>query len=166
MVLEFLQEGLEKKLKPATLRRQIAALDLVLSARSQSNLARHPLIGKFLKGATTRCPPQSHRFPTWNLPSVLRALTKPPFEPIREVDLTWVQLKSIFLVAITSVRRISELGELSCLPNFCTFHKDKVVLRLDPSFVPKVSSRFHIIQEISLPSVHGQATVWRKTGTH
>lgn len=51
---------------------------------------------------------------------------KPPFEPLQEVDLKWVQVKTIFLVAITSARRISEVGALSCHPNLCSFHKDKV----------------------------------------
>lgn len=58
----------------------------------------------------------------------------------------------IFLVAITSARRISELGALSCHPNLCIFHRDKVVLRMDPSFVPTVATRFHTSQELCLPS--------------
>lgn len=151
-ILEFLQDGLDKGLKPATLRRQVAALDSVLSILSSVTFSRHPLIGKFLKGAAAKSPPQRHRFPTWDLNVVLRALTKPPFEPIQEVGLKWLRWKTIFLVAITSARRISELGALSCHPDLCIFHKDKVVLRTDPSFVPKVSSRFHLSQELALPS--------------
>lgn len=152
LVLDFLQEGLNRKLRPATLRRQVTAIDSVLSVHNGNSLARHSLIQRFLKGVTLQSPPQRHRYPTWSLELVLRALMRGPFEPIREVDLKWVRLKTIFLVAITSARRVSELGALSCHPNLCSFQKDKVVLRLDPSFLPKVLSDFHRNQEISLPS--------------
>lgn len=63
-----------------------------------------------------------------------------------------VRLKTIFLVAITSARRVSELGALSCRSNLCVFHRDKVVLHLEPSFRPKVAFKFHYASEIVLPS--------------
>ncbi|CAJ0934786.1 unnamed protein product [Ranitomeya imitator] len=57
-----------------------------------------------------------------------------------------------FLVAITSIRRVSELAALSCRPPFLVIHQDKVVLRLPPSFLPKVVSTFHLNEDIVLPS--------------
>lgn len=59
--------------------------------------------------------------------------------------------KVLFLVAITSTRRISELSALSVAKHLCIFHKYKVVLRTDPSFLPKVLSHFHVQQELVLP---------------
>lgn len=115
-------------------------------------MARHPLIQRFLKGEESLSPPQIHRFPTWKLNVVLHALTKSPFEPLHNTGLKWVRLKTIFFVVITSARRSSELGALSCHPNLCIFHKDKVVLWMNPSFIPKVYTKFHMGQEISLPS--------------
>lgn len=56
---------------------------------------------------------------------VLTALTKPSFE-LREVALKRVCLKTIFLVALTLARRISEMGGLSSNPNICIFYKDKL----------------------------------------
>ncbi|XP_013912125.1 PREDICTED: dystrophin-like, partial [Thamnophis sirtalis] len=44
-----------------------------------------------------------------------------------------------FLVAITSAKRVSELTALLVRQDFCVFHSDRMVLRLDPSFIPKVS---------------------------
>lgn len=76
----------------------------------------------------------------------------PPFEPMNQVDLKWVKLKTIFLVAITSARRVSELGALSSRSDLCEFHRDKVVLRPDPTFRPKIASTFHMGLDISLPS--------------
>lgn len=60
-------------------------------------------------------------------------------------------MKTIFLVAVTSARRILELSALSCRPDLCVFHSDRVVLRPDPTFIPKVLSSFHAAQEICLP---------------
>lgn len=54
VLLEFLQDGLDKGLKPATLRRQLAALDSVLSVHWPSTFFGHPLMGKFLKGAVAK----------------------------------------------------------------------------------------------------------------
>ncbi|CAJ0928487.1 unnamed protein product [Ranitomeya imitator] len=58
-----------------------------------------------------------------------------------------------FLVAITSIRRVSELAALSCHSPFLVLHQDKVVLRPVPSFLPKVVSAFHINEDIVLPSL-------------
>lgn len=102
MILDFLQDSLRKKLRLATLRRQVAALDSVLSLDGRKTLARHLLIQRFLKGAEALSPPQIHRFPTWKFNVVLHALTKSPFEPIHDVHLKWVNLKTIILVVITS----------------------------------------------------------------
>uniref|UniRef100_A0A8D0HP65 AKT interacting protein n=1 Tax=Sphenodon punctatus TaxID=8508 RepID=A0A8D0HP65_SPHPU len=46
----------------------------------------------------------------------------------------------VFLIAVTSARRVSEIGALSIDPAFCVFRKESVLLRLDPTFLPKSSS--------------------------
>lgn len=107
---------------------------------------------QFLKGAAKLRPSPVHRYPTWDRPKVLPAVTKSPFEPIRTISMQFLMMKVAFLIAITSVRRISELGALSVAEGLCTFYKDRVVLRLDPSFTPKVGSCFHWSQEIVLPN--------------
>ncbi|XP_060537977.1 uncharacterized protein LOC132709142 [Pantherophis guttatus] len=151
-VIEFLQEGLVSGLSPNTLRRQVAALSTVLSGSSSEPLSRDSLIRQFLRGATNIRPPTIHRYPSWDLPKVLRALTGPPFEPLRDVSLKYLSFKVAFLVAVTSARRISEMAALSIRKELCIFHQDRVVLRLDPSFIPKVNSVFHRAQEVVLPN--------------
>ena len=44
---------------------------------------------------------------------VLNVLNKPPFEPLNEVDIKYVTLKTVFLIAVTSGRRVSEIHALS-----------------------------------------------------
>lgn len=153
-------------MRPATLRQQTAALDSVYSLKIHlsPSLNRHPLVQKFLKGATLLRPAVLHRFPTCHLNTVLRSLMVPPFEPMGEVDLKWVHLKLIFLVVITLARRVSELPALSCKLDSCVFHRDKVVLRTDPTFRPKVMSPFHMKLPCHL-SVHTPAISRNADGT-
>lgn len=92
-------------------------------------------------------------FPFWVLSLVLWALVAPPFEPLSEVDVKFVTLKVVFLVATTLARRLGELGALMAREPFLSFSDDGVVLRLDSAFVPKVSSQFHRSQELVLPAL-------------
>ncbi|XP_013914424.1 PREDICTED: uncharacterized protein LOC106543051, partial [Thamnophis sirtalis] len=137
--LDFLQEGLDKGLAVSTQRRQVAALSTILARSSSRSLSQHPQIKSFLKGAVNISPPAVHRYPSWDLPFVLKALTKAPFEPLRTTSLRHLTIKTAFLVAITSARRVSELAALSVRQDLCVVHPDRVILRLDPSFTPKIN---------------------------
>ena len=53
--------------------------------------------------------------PTWCLELVLAALTKALFEPIKTCRLKYLIWKTVFLVAVTSGRRASELHTLCCM---------------------------------------------------
>ncbi|XP_070803767.1 uncharacterized protein [Pituophis catenifer annectens] len=151
-ILEFLRDGFDRGLAHSTLRRHVAALSTALSSPSGRPLTQHPVIKKFLRGARLLRPSSIHRYPTWDLPKVLNALTETPFEPLRTVHLRFLTLKVVFLIAITSARRISELAALSVREDLCVFRPDTVILRLDPSFIPKVNSPFHRAQEVILPN--------------
>lgn len=93
-------------------------------------------------------------------------MTEPSFEPLRQVSLCLLSFKVLFLIAITSARRISELAALSIRGDLCIFHSDKIVLRLDPTFLPKVNSTFHRAQELVLPNFCPQPSHrWNALGT-
>lgn len=54
-------------------------------------------------------------------------------------------MKVVFLVAVTLARRVSEYTAMMADPFYMVFHKDKISLRLNPKFLPKVvSSEFHL----------------------
>ena len=88
----------------------------------------------------------------WDLSLVLNALTRAPFEPLHEASLKWISLKISFLLAIMSGRRISDLQSLSCKDPLLRILEDRVVIRPDPFYLPKVSSNFHRSQEVVLPT--------------
>ncbi|XP_053121856.1 uncharacterized protein LOC128331889 [Hemicordylus capensis] len=166
-LLQFLQDGLDKGLKPNTLKRQAALLLGLISGRPQESLSSYPHLRRFLRGATLLSPPVIHRFPSWDLHLVLSALQHPPFEPISSIPLETLSEKLAFLVAITSARRISELRSLSVDKAFCVFQKEAVRLIPDPFVCTKVPSIFHQSQDIFLPSfcprpVHEREKLWHK----
>uniref|UniRef100_A0A803JK98 Reverse transcriptase domain-containing protein n=1 Tax=Xenopus tropicalis TaxID=8364 RepID=A0A803JK98_XENTR len=147
-VLDFLQSGLHKGLRLGSLKSQISALSILF----QERIAHHNDIRTFLQGVSRIKPPFRHPVPPWDLNLVLNALTEPPFEPLDSADLCVLTWKTVFLIAISSIRRVSELSALSCSPPFLIFQEDRAVLRTAPGFLPKVVSPFHINTEISLPS--------------
>ncbi len=51
--------------------------------------------------------------PTWDLPTVLRALKSPPFEPLQSVELRPLMLRIALLLALASVKHMGDLHALS-----------------------------------------------------
>ncbi|XP_069820999.1 uncharacterized protein [Dendropsophus ebraccatus] len=147
-LLAFLQAGLDAGLALSSLKGQVSALSVFF----QRPLASVPQVRTFLQGVARIAPPYRHPVPPWDLNLVLDAMQSPPFEPLQEVPLAILSFKVAFLVAVTSVRRISELAALSCRPPLLVLHQDKAVLRPVASFQPKVVSPFHLNEDIVLPS--------------
>ncbi|XP_073437645.1 uncharacterized protein [Dendrobates tinctorius] len=144
----FLQSGLDAGLSLSTLKGQVSAL-AILFQKDQASL---PQVKTFLQGVAHVAPPHHSPIDPWDLNLVLGALQKAPFEPIQDIPLSLLSWKVAFLIAITSIRRVSELAALSCRSPYLILHQDKVVLRPVPSFLPKVVSPFHINEDIVLPS--------------
>ena len=53
-----------------------------------------------------------HPVPEWDLGLVMTILRKPPFEPIRKIDLKHLTLKTVFLLTLASGNRRSEIHAL------------------------------------------------------
>jgi hypothetical protein len=97
--------------------------------------------------------------PTWRLELVLAALNKGPFEPLNVADLKHLTWKAVFLVAITSARRVSELQALCHMEPYTVFRDSGVTLATNSGFVPKVNSAFHTSQVLELPALHGETSL-------
>ncbi|CAJ0967240.1 unnamed protein product [Ranitomeya imitator] len=147
-LLAFLQAGLDSGLALSSLKGQVSALSILF----QKTLASRPQVKTFFQGVAHAVPPFRAPVEAWDLNLVLDVLKVSPFEPLREIPLSVLSWKVAFLVAITSIRRVSELAALSCRPPFLVIHQDKVVFRPPPSFLPKVVSTFHLNEDIVLPS--------------
>ncbi|XP_071969993.1 uncharacterized protein [Engystomops pustulosus] len=147
-ILEFLQAGFDMGLKTSTLKVQIAALSVFFD----SSLADHRWIKRFVKATVRIRPSVKPSVAPWDLSLVLNFLTGPQFEPIESVSLRNLTLKTAFLIAITTARRIGEIQALSINEPYCLISDDRIILTLDPNFVPKVCTAFHRNQEVVLPS--------------
>ena len=144
-VLEFLQSLLDRGRTPSTLKVYVAAISCRHSNVDGVAVGSHRLVSLFLRGARRLHPPTIPRAPAWDLPLVLSALCRPPFEPLPQAALRWVSLKTVFLLAIASAKRVSELHALSVCASCLRWHPDGSGVTLWPNaaFLPKVLSRFH-----------------------
>ena len=86
----------DRKLQPGT-------IDGYRSAIADENLTR--LLDSFHRDR-----PKGRRgIPSWNLSLVLHHLTKAPFEPLKEASLKHLTFKTVFLLALGSAKRRSEI---------------------------------------------------------
>ena len=77
--------------------------------------------------------------PQWDLGIVLEALSKPPYEPLRETSLKHLTLKTVFFLAVASAGRRSELQALRFVQNYMQFklRGAGVTLYFSPEFMRK-----------------------------
>ena len=69
----------------------------------------------------------------------LEALSKPPYEPLLEASLKHLTLKTVFLIAISSAGRHSELRALMFHPKYIQFKpKGVVIIILAHTFMRKI----------------------------
>ena len=66
-----------------------------------------------MRSFTKFCSAREIRPPEWDVTLVLSSLTKAPYEPLRQVSLRSVTLKTSFLLALASAKRVGELHGVS-----------------------------------------------------
>ncbi|KAE8618780.1 hypothetical protein XENTR_v10009500 [Xenopus tropicalis] len=146
-ILHFLQNGFDMNLSITSLKVQTSAL----AALFHKQWALMPEVRLFFQALQRIKPPIRDPTPSWDLNLVLAYLQHKPFEPLESANLKDLTLKTVFLIAIASARRVSELAALSSKFPWLKFHQDKAVLRTNPSFIPKMATTFHLNQEIVIP---------------
>ncbi|KAI2646019.1 ORF V: Enzymatic polyprotein [Labeo rohita] len=140
VVLSFLQDKLERRLSPSTLKVYVAAIAAYHDAVDGLSLGKHHLIVRFLRGARRLNPPRSHLIPSWDLSVVLLGLRRAPFEPLASVELKYLSLKTSLLITFTSIKRVGDLHAFSVSESCLEFGPadSHVTLRPRPGYVPKV----------------------------
>ncbi len=157
VVLSFLQERLERRLSPSTLKVYVAAIAAHHDAVDGRSLGKHDLIVRFLKGARRMNPSRPPLVPSWDLSIVLAGLQRGPFEPLDSVELKFLSLKTALLTALTSIKRVGDLQAFSVSEECLVFGLvySHVVLRPRPGYVPKVPTmpfRDQVVNLQALPS--------------
>ncbi len=137
VVLSFLQERLERRLSPSTLKVYVAAIAAHHDAVDGRSLGKHDLIVSFLKGARRMNPTRPPLVPSWDLSIVLAGLQRGPFELLDSVELKFLSLKTALL---TALKWVGDLQAFSVSEECLVFGPvySHVVLRPRPGYVPKV----------------------------
>ncbi len=140
VVVSFLQDGLEWRLSPSTLKVYIAAIGAHHNAVDSKSVGKHDLVIRFLRGVRRLNPPHLHLIPSRDLPSVLAAFKEEPFKSLQSVELKFLLLKTVLLTALALVKRVGDLLAFSIDDSYLEFGPadSHVVLRPRPGYVPKV----------------------------
>ena len=108
-VADFLMYLFEdKKLQPSTIDGYRSAIADKLGDTSV-NISKDDNLTRFLDSFHRDRPKGRRGIPSWNLSLVLHQLTKAPFEPLREASLKHLTFKTVFLLALGSGKRRSEI---------------------------------------------------------
>ncbi len=139
-VLSFLQQGLERRLSPSTLKVYVAAISAHHDPVEGRSVGKHDLVIRFLRGARRLNPPRPPSLPSWDLALVLRALQIAPFEPLQSVELKFLSMKTLLLTALASIKRVGDLQAFSVDESCLEFGPadSSATLRPRPGYVPKV----------------------------
>ena len=98
----------EKNLQPGTIDGYRSAIADKLGS-SSLNVGKDENLTRLLDSFHRDRPKGRRGIPSWNLSLVLHQLTKPPFEPLRKASLKHLTFKTVFLLALGSGKRRSEI---------------------------------------------------------
>lgn len=154
-VLDFLAEK-ARTCQCSTVRGYVTAISARHDLIQGKPLAGLRVVGKFLKGLQALHPPKRDLVPPWSLELVLRSLKGRFYEPLGSAALKDLTFKTLFLVAIASARRVSELQALCHAAPYLAFSSRGVTLSLRAGFIPKVSTPFNSQAVLHLPALHDE----------
>ena len=126
----------EKNLQPSTIEGYRSAIADKLGNTS-INVGKDDNLTRLLDSFHRDRPKGRRGVPAWNLSLVLHQLTKAPFEPLRKASLKHLTFKTVFLLALASGKRRSEIH--AWLKKNIRHQADwsKVSLYPSPSFLAK-----------------------------
>ena len=154
LVLRFLQSLLDSGKASSTVRLYSVAISAYHELVGGVSVGRHPLVSQFVRGAYRLRPGRTLRAPSWDLSLVLRSLTQAPYEPLGQADLKSLSHKTLFLLAVCSAKRVSELHALSTSEQCLRWKAGDsgVSLWPNPAFLPKVVNPQTVNQVIEISS--------------
>ena len=132
----------EKHLQPSTIEGYRTAIaDKV--GNSSVNISKDENLTRLLESFHRDKPKGRRGIPSWNLSLVLHQLTKPPFEPLRKASLKHLTFKTVFLLALGSGKRRSEIH--AWVHKNIRHQEDWSNVSLSPS--PSFISKNHLTKE-------------------
>ena len=126
----------EKNLQPSAIDGYRSAISDKLGI-SFLNVSKDENLTRLLDSFHRDRPKSRRGIPSWNLSLVLHQLTKPPFEPLRKASLKHLTFKTVFLLALGSGKRRSEIHAWLNKNSRHQADWTKVSLYPSPSFLAK-----------------------------
>ena len=128
----------DRKLQPGTIDGYRSAIADKLG-NSPINISTDENLTRLLDSFHRDRPKGRRGIPSWNLSLVLYQLTKAPFEPLKEASLKHLTFKTVFLLALGSGKRRSEIH--AWLHKNIRHQADwsKVFYTPRPAFYPRIS---------------------------
>ena len=109
--LVYLHE--ERQCKAGTIAGYRSAIASIHQGWQNSTVSNNADLSKLIKGIFNTSPNIKPLLLNWDLPTVLWALCDFPFEPMNSAEMKYVTWKTVFLVALASASRVSEIQALS-----------------------------------------------------
>ena len=126
----------DRKLQPSTIDGYRSAIADKLG-NATVNVSKEDNLTRLLESFHRDRPKGRRGIPSWNLSLVLHQLTKAPFEPLREASLKHLTFKTVFLLALGSGKRRSEIHAWQHKNIRHQSDWSKVSLYPSPSFLSK-----------------------------
>ena len=111
-------------LQPVTIKGYRSAIARVYRLCGFYDCGKHELISALMANFDIQRPRTATLFPKWSLDIVLEYLQSSLFQPIETIGLIFLTYKTVFLVALASAFRVSELHALSVSDDCCRFNAD------------------------------------------
>ena len=121
---------------PSTIECYRTAIAYTLGNTKQ-NISNNVDIARLIASFYRDKPKSSRNIPKWNLSVVLHRLSQPPFEPQEQADLKFLTWKVVFLLALGSGKRRSEIHAWTLDGLLCLGDWEQVQLVPSPSFIAK-----------------------------
>ena len=151
---EFLIFLHNKNFSPATVKGYRSAISTTLKQISKIDFSCESILSDVVRSFELERPRTKVHFPKWDLAIVLAALSNAPFEPLEECGFKELTLKTVFLTALASGRRRSEIHALVC--SDIKFSEHSVSLGTFPGFLAKNQLPSVLASPIVIPVLKGQ----------
>lgn len=136
-IADFLRHKFEGGLQASTMRGYLSAIQSIhKGCVDGSHIKDNHFLRFLIEGMANSRPRVRNIWPAWDLMTVLDKLNGSPFEPIQSASLRDTALKTLFLLAVASGRRCSELHALS-IGSHLVFSQAGVTMYFRPGFLAK-----------------------------
>ena len=126
----------DKDFKPATIAGYRTAIADGLGSQGDA-ISSSRTLNRLLASFHRDKPRVDRHIPPWDLSLVLLALTREPFEPLATADLKYLTFKTVFLLALASGKRRSEIHAWLHSSVFFDSNESRVTVSPSPAFLAK-----------------------------